>query len=289
MKINVGKDMLFLFSIFLIAGINASAQTAQTAQTKCALKVFVNDPFSQIFVDDKEVGPQPQLILCSAKEKNIVVKSSDGQVFSRVMKSESDFDLTNTTLNVVFHRQAGNFYYGNGTMARNVAQSEVGLPESSMQNLEIKSEVAEGTAVSATLSTAPIPLSTGAAAPIATLSKAPYSQQVFRKTSSQPASTAGPAARRQTLKGIYVQISALKTFDQNKVLEDIDGFANPKVSQQEIVVCPWQNSLGQEWSLILLGPFREKSAAQEIIHIVGGNSFVVTNPRCHGDFSEMRR
>lgn len=106
MQLNVRKDILFLFAIICIVGFDASSQAEQN---RCSLKIFVNDPYAQIFVDGKIVGVQPQIIPCSEQEKSILVKSSDGQVFSRLMTSQNNFDLSNSTLNVVFHQKMADF------------------------------------------------------------------------------------------------------------------------------------------------------------------------------------
>jgi len=131
MRINVRKDMLFLFAMISIVGLDAFSQSEQN---RCTLKIFVNDPYAQIFVDGKIAGAPPQIIPCSDQEKSIVVKSSDGQMFSRLMTSKNNFDLSNSTLNVVFQKKMADFLESQPLRAVSTTSQ---LPLSSVQQTSI--------------------------------------------------------------------------------------------------------------------------------------------------------
>ena len=131
MRINVRKDMLFLFAMISIVGLDASSQSEKN---RCTLKIFVNDPYAQIFVDGKIAGAPPQIIPCSDQEKSIVVKSSDGQMFSRLMTSKNNFDLSNSTLNVVFQKKMADFLESQPLRAVSTTSQ---LPLSSVQQTSI--------------------------------------------------------------------------------------------------------------------------------------------------------
>lgn len=263
MQINVRKDILFLFAIFLIAGIDASSQSEQD---RCVLKVFVNDPSARIFVDGKEMGTQPLLIACSEQEKNITVKSSDGQVFSRLMKAKHDFDLTNSVLNVVFHSKVNYFEYKDGLSSKNMAAAENSIP---VQNVQVSQPVRNlGSAPQQNVET----LQTQS--PVETLSL-----QKHVNTSSS-----------QQLAGTYIQLFALKNLDMSKVEQDIELNYNSKNLPQEITVCSWQaSSQSQVLSLVLVGPFSSSALALKTRNTIGGKSFLVTDPRCRGELTKVRR
>ncbi len=339
MRISVRKDISILIVIFLIIAINTFCLKAFTATElqRCAMKVFVNDPFAQVYVDDKHIGPQPQMILCSEKAKNIVVKSSDGQIFSRLMKSESDFDYSNATLNIVFHRKAGIFNYDGHVEPSEVANSKhIPVPsmaptpeqalKAALDKAAVDKSVGESPGTSkfesnrssdpaaqffqtqppsqlsgqspgqdrgqAIVQVPPAPLFPAQAqAPSNSGSSALEGEQEFsyRMPSSKALNPGKSSSSLRKLRGVYVQISAVKNLDIDKVKQDIDGFGQAKVSEQNVVVCPWQSSRdGQLWSLILLGPFKEKSAALELLQLTGGKSFIVTNPGCNGDSTNLK-
>ena len=246
MRLNVRKDMLFLFAMIFIVGLDASSLSEQN---RCSLKIFVNDPYAQIFVDGKIAGAPPQIIPCSDQEKSILVKSSDGQVFSRLMTSQNNFDLSNSTLNVVFHQKMADFLASAVTEKQPIQV----LPESQ---------------------------------PFRGLGSTPQVPPVTpQRTTIVKQDT--PILTR--LSGTYIQIFALKNLDMSKIEQDITNEYYGKVIQHEITLCPWQSSRdAQKLSLVLVGPF-SKASALEVRNRIGGKSFIVTNPQCAGDYTKVSR
>lgn len=249
MPINVRKDMTFFLFLFLIIGRGAFAQIEQN---RCLLKIFVNDPYAQIFVDGSSVGSPPKIIPCSDREKNIIVRSSDGQIFSRLMTSKNNFDLANSTLNVVFHKKMSDVVYRpEGEIWNPTQEVSVVAPSRDLGSTPLKQTE---------VSTPPSEIQLKQSAPIVT-----------------------------KLPGSYVQIFALKNLDLSKIEQDINIQYNGKITQQEITVCPWQSSKdSQILSLVLVGPFSKSSALAARNHI-GGKSFIVTDPRCTGDYTKVSR
>ena len=246
MRINVRKDMLFLFAMISIVGLDASSQSEKN---RCTLKIFVNDPYAQIFVDGKIAGTPPQIIPCSDQEKSIVVKSSDGQMFSRLMTSKNNFDLSNSTLNVVFQKKMADFLDPVATEKSPTA------------------DFLESQPLRAVSTTSQLPLSSV--------------QQTSIVKQDTPILT--------QLTGTYIQIFALKKLDMSKIEQDINDHYYGRVIQNEITVCPWQSTSGtQKLTLVLLGPF-SKTAAQEVRNKIGGKSFIVTDPHCTGDYTKVSR
>lgn len=247
MLLNVRKDMLFLFAIIWFVGFDASSQTLQNP---CALKIFVNDPYAQIFVDGKVAGAPPQIIPCAEQEKSILVKSSDGQVFSRLMTGKNNFDLSNSTLNVVFHKKMADF------VAPAVSEKPV-----TVQAVQESPPVRD----------------------VGSTPQAPPAdpQQTTIIKQDTPIQT--------RLSGTYIQIFALKNLDMNKIEQDITDQYYGRVIQNEITVCPWQSpSDAQKLTLVLVGPF-SKASAQEARNKIGGKSFIVNDPQCSGDFTKVHR
>jgi hypothetical protein len=244
--INVRKDMLFLFAILWIVGFDASSQPLQNL---CALKIFVNDPYAQIFVDGKMAGAPPQIIPCTEKEKSILVKSSDGQVFSRLMTAKNNFDLSNSTLNVIFHKKMADFVASAKTEKPPIQV----LPESqSHRDVGSTPQVPSMTPEQSTIIKQDTPILT-------------------------------------LLAGTYIQIFALKNLDMSKIEQDITNEYHGKVIQNEFTVCPWQSSKdAQQLTLVLLGPYN-KALALETQNKIGGKSFIVTDPQCIGDYTKVSR
>jgi hypothetical protein len=246
MQLNVRKDMLFLFAIIWIVGLDASSEFEPN---RCALKIFVNDPYAQIFVDGKRVGAPPQNIPCAEQEKSILVKSSDGQVFSRLMTDKNNFDLSNSTLNVIFQKKMADFV----ASAKAETPPILVLPES-----QYRRDVG---------STPQVPPLT------------PQQTTLIKQDT--------PILTR--LSGTYIQIFALKNLDLSKIEQDINSHYYGRVIQDEITVCPWQSSKdSQKLSLVLVGPFT-KAAAQEAQSKIGGKSFIVADPECVGDYIKVSR
>jgi hypothetical protein len=246
MQLSVHKDILFFFATFLIVGINASAQSEPTP---CALKVFVNDPFAQIFVDGKELGAQPQMILCSHREKNILVKSSDGQIFSRLMKSVNDFDLTNSTLNVVFHRKSGDTIYQTGTPVPAKAVFERAATEQVEQSIQKIRDLSSESHVQ--VSVAPTPkLLLGTYVQIFALKKLDMSK-----------------------------IEQDMQLEYNGKVTEREFTICPWKSSRD----------SETMSLVLVGPFNKRSSALEVRNRIGGKSFLVADPKCTGDFTKVNR
>jgi len=247
----------YKYILFIVFLFSSAIAAADSTPSKCVLKVFVNDPFAKIFVDDKEVGLQPQMISCAIEERHIVVKASDGQIFSRVMKSATEFDLENNTLNVVFHTKAKNYKYENGVEKK--APPEIA--ESAVDNSEKPFEYPS-----------PMPGSV----PSVPVVKAPK-----RNLSSMDSPTTNKLA------GTYVQLFALKNLDMSKVEQDIEKFGDASISQQSITVCPWQRSSdSHKWSRVLIGPFENSSAAH--YKNLASGSFLVVNPGCSGGFKRAK-
>jgi hypothetical protein len=268
MRICGRKHILFLFLILLIKGFDAFAQ----AEIKpCVLKVFVNDPYSQVYVDGLRVGTPPQLIGCSDKEKSIMVKSSDGQIFSRLMTSKNNFDLANSTLNVVFQKKASNHVYQTDVHQPKVYQSDDFKPEI---YAAAKAEPVPPPLTAEILAPVIEPLPVQPIRDLATLSENPQHDT--------------PIVTR--LPGSYIQIFALKNLDMSRIEQDMQHHYNGRITQPEITVCPWENPRdGQILSLVLVGPYHKKMQALEARNAIGGKSFIVTDPTCKGDYTKVTR
>jgi hypothetical protein len=246
MRLNVRKDILFLFAMLSIVGIEASSQSEHVG---CSLKVFANDPYAQIYVNNKSVGSPPQIIECSDQEKNIVVKSSDGQIFSRLMMAKNNFDLTNSTLNVVFQKKISDFVYQTGM-----------APTGGLPKMAVDSETS--TAAQELQSRIPVrDVSSTLQAPLVAPLVGNY-VQIF-------------ALKNLDMSKIEQDIN----YHYNGKVSQREITVCPWQSSNGT----------QMLSLVLVGPFSKKSTALEAKNAIGGKSFVVTNPTCRGDVTKVSR
>lgn len=246
MQLNVRKDMLFVFAMLTFAGTSASAQSENV---ECALKIFVNDPYAQIFVNNKPVGSQPQIIDCSDQEKSIVVKSSDGQIFSRLMPAKNNFDFTDSTLNVVFHKKMGDFVYQTGLAPAGGVPKVTVEAETSSAAQELQSRI-----------------------PIREVGSTPAEPIVTRLV--------GNYVQIFALKNLDMsKIEQDINYHYNGKVTQREITLCPWQSSDG----------AQVLSLVLVGPFSKKSAALDAKSAIGGKSFVVSNPTCKGHFTKVSR
>ncbi|MBY0385065.1 hypothetical protein K2X05_07890 [bacterium] len=250
MRITVRNDIIFFFIIAMITG---SFACAQMDQNLCAVKVYVNDPYAKIYVDNVVIGSSPQIIDCSQKERTVTVKSSDGQIFSRLIKSYYNEYPSNSALNVIFHKKINAFID----------------PSAAVQSA--KSETETSSVVVRDMASYPVQ-----AAPSVESASPP----VIKEEKSVAAK----------LSGFFVQIFALKNLDLYKVGKDIQEQYQSKVSEKDIVVCSRRgSSKTQISSLVLVGPFKDKSSAFAERNRIGGASFVVSDLFCLDDSQKVNR